>query len=320
MPGMRARIRNRLPRAVMRRTPLRTPPFTLTGRSIYIVPTRNGLYFGAVVIVMLLGSMNYNNSLGFVLTFMLAATALVAMHHTQRNILRLQLYRVTAEPVIAGNRAEFRVELSNASRKTRHAIHVRSRESAGPPMTLAADGRATAGVSCTTSSRGRLACPRLRVETIYPMGLFRAWSWVLADACVLVYPEPVGDMALPMQSAGADDETAAVNRPGDEEFAGHQAYAAGDNPRRIDWKASARTDTLIVSRYADNSRASELWLDAAELAHLPNEARLSQLARWVLAAEHTGLRYGLRLPDECIGPAAGQAHAHACLGALALQP
>jgi uncharacterized protein (DUF58 family) len=62
----------------------------------------------------------------------------------------------------------------------------------------------------------------------------------------------------------------------------------------------------------------EFWLDWDELAELDVEARLSQLARWVLEAEGRHLSYGLRLPGTRIAPSRGPTHQHACLKALAL--
>jgi hypothetical protein len=47
------------------------------------------------------------------------------------------------------------------------------------------------------------------------------------------------------------------------------------------------------------------------------EARLSQLARWVVDAERRGLEYALELPGGLIDYGTGAAHRHACLAALA---
>ena len=48
-------------------------------RRIYILPTRQGMGFAAAVSVMLLGSINYDNALGYVLSFLLVSAALVSM-------------------------------------------------------------------------------------------------------------------------------------------------------------------------------------------------------------------------------------------------
>lgn len=43
-------------------------------------------------------------------------------------------------------------------------------------------------------------------------------------------------------------------RPGfSVEFAHHREYSPGDDPRHVDWKASARGDRLLVKRYQDES-------------------------------------------------------------------
>jgi uncharacterized protein (DUF58 family) len=65
--------------------------------------------------------------------------------------------------------------------------------------------------------------------------------------------------------------------------------------------------------------AAELWLDWDRVpGSPPTEQRLSRLAGWVIAAERGGAHYGLRLPGTEIAPGHGDAHAAACLQALAL--
>ena len=53
---------------------------TLRPGRVYILPTGVGLVFGIMGFAMLLGSMNYNNNLSFVLTFLLAGLGFVSMH------------------------------------------------------------------------------------------------------------------------------------------------------------------------------------------------------------------------------------------------
>jgi uncharacterized protein (DUF58 family) len=102
-----------------------------------------------------------------------------------------------------------------------------------------------------------------------------------------------------------------------DEWAGLRPFRDGDSPRQVDWKAYAREAPLLVKEYA--AGASELRLfDFAQLAHLDVEARLSQLARWVVEAEGSGDRYGLVLPQVQLLPDRGPEHRHRCLAALAM--
>lgn len=285
-----------------------------------------GLYFAVLVLVMLVGSLNYANSLGFAVTFTLAAVGLVSMHHTQRNLLRLGIAAVDSMPVFVGDTAQFTLTLANASRTPRHAIRVARGSNGGGKnnamdtniVTVAVGGNSVTRIACPAPRRGRLPCPRLRLDSSYPLGLFNAWRWLALDASTLVYPRPDGDLPLP-HDQGRGDAQATTHR-GDAEFKDHRRYVPGDSPRRIDWKASARSDALIIAQYGA-TRDATLWLDASALTHLPLERRLSQLARWVLDADGGGWRYGLRLGGAAeIAPATGAAHKRACLEALALHP
>jgi uncharacterized protein (DUF58 family) len=66
--------------------------------------------------------------------------------------------------------------------------------------------------------------------------------------------------------------------------------------------------------------ARDLLLDWHALPDVPYEARIRRLARWVLEAERSGSRYGLRLPPSELRGGRGAEHRHACLRALALLP
>ena len=303
---------------IRRRTPTRSTPMTIGRRRLYILPTRSGAIFAVLLVVMLLGATNYSNSLGFALTFWLAAIALVSMHHAHRNLLGLVLTRVSAAPVFAGGHARFKITLDNTARRARRGVRISAPGIEGEDLAavIAPGGRVDLQLSVPAARRGRLACPRLRGETIVPLGLFRAWSWLAPSAQTLVYPRPVGPRPRP---APADDGDAATPAParGNDEFLGHRPYIRGDSLREIDWKASARTDGLLVHEHTRRS-ANTLWLDYAHAGARDPEARLSQLARWVLDAERDGLTYGLRLPGTALAPDAGRGHREACLRALAL--
>src|SRR5260221_8565848 len=80
-------------------------------RRVYIVPSRLGLLFGAVLLILLLGSINYALSLGFALTFLLAGMGIAGMVQTTRNLAQLSVSAARAEPVFAGEAVRFRLLL-----------------------------------------------------------------------------------------------------------------------------------------------------------------------------------------------------------------
>jgi uncharacterized membrane protein len=92
-----------------RRLPEVSKQMCLERRRIYILPTRNGMIFSLVLLVILAGSINYQNSMGYLLTFLTLAIMLLGMIATHQNINRLCIAVVNAQPVHAGQVARFSV-------------------------------------------------------------------------------------------------------------------------------------------------------------------------------------------------------------------
>lgn len=292
----------------------------LSQRRVYILPTRHCLVFAVVLIMMLLGSINYSLSLGFVLTFLLVAMAFNAMLFTFRNLARLRVSGGRVQPVFAGGAARFTLNLANPGAHARYAIGL-SRERRGhhgaeftdvPPA-----GASQLGIAIPAPRRGRLRTGRLTLFTRFPLGLYHAWSHVYPDMACLVYPRPAPP-GVPLPAAEATQGIGAAHGHGQEDFAGLRPYHPGDPPRHVAWKAAARGQGLHTKQFTGQA-TSEIWLAWDQLPSRMNaEDRLSQLARWVLDADEQHLAYGLRLPGTTIAMGSGEAQRQHCLEALAL--
>ena len=101
-----------------------TPPVKLSQRRVYILPNNAGLLYGVTLVLMLIGSINYDLSLGYGLTFLLTGTGVVSMLHTWRNIAHLELSPGKSEPVFAGDRARFSIISNNPSRVSRRSVAI----------------------------------------------------------------------------------------------------------------------------------------------------------------------------------------------------
>ena len=80
-------------------------PATLGQKHIYIVPNWYGLLFLLILFGMLIGSVNYNNNLGFLLTFLLGGMMLVGLIHTHKNLKGLRIVSAKTDPVFCGDTA-----------------------------------------------------------------------------------------------------------------------------------------------------------------------------------------------------------------------
>jgi uncharacterized protein (DUF58 family) len=292
---------------------------TLTQSNIYIVPTKAGFAFAFTLVLMLVASINYQLNLGYLLTFLLAGCALVSMHLTHGTLRGLTLRVKPPMAVFLGDSAEVEVVLSQAG-ATRHGIGLAVSRVRPPSFAwcdVPAQGSTAARVRFVPERRGLTRVPALLAETRFPLGLFRAWTVWRPAAQVLVYPRPE-DPPMPLPAVQAVPGSSPAARAADGgEFDGVRSYRRGDAMRRVVWKKAAKTGEL-VSRDTSESANRELWLDFDSAGLSDVEARLSRLTAWTLAAEHTGLAFGLRIPGVELPPAQGDVQRRAALEALAL--
>ena len=295
---------------------------TLTQRRIFIIPTKQGFMLGFVLVLMLLGDINYNLSLGYVLTFLLTMMAVMSMLHAFRNLAHLEIRSGRAEPVFCGETARFLLHFNNRSRLSRYQLSlIQTGDSfwkkSGKPLQFDAPAGQDTEVSfpLQATHRGWLQPGRLTLYTEFPLGLFYCWSYLHFDTRCIVYPKPL--RAAPLPFGSSPDGAGKRSIAGDEDFSGLRRYTAGDALPRIDWNAYARERGLQVKQFS-TPLGEELWLDFSEAPDRNEEEKLARMTRWVLDAEAQGLRYGLRMPDGGLSSGNGLAHRDDCLRRIAL--
>lgn len=289
----------------------------LVQRRIFILPTRSGLTFGFVLLLMLAGSINYSLSLGFILTFLLASLAISAILHTYRNIAGLRITPARTAPVFAGETARFRVCVHNTARSERYSLALTRDKREVAQFDVPGEDSVIAAIGVPAERRGMLRPGRLTLYTRFPVGLFHAWSYIELDTQCVVYPRPAPPgLALPPLTAGnAEGSGLAL---GTDDFAGLREYHAGDSPGRIAWKAAARDQGLLTKQFVGRTSAElRLGLDLFP-REMDLEEKLSRLARWVLDAEAGGVAYALDLGRTHVGLGSGEGHRERCLETLAL--
>ena len=289
----------------------------LVQRRIFILPTRAGIGFAFILMLMLAGSINYNLSLGYVLTFLLGSVGFSAMLHTFRNLAGLRIKAAKTAPVFAGDTARFGVCLENPSPTARCSLALARKDSEPDVFDIPGASAITATARVSTTRRGALRAGRLTLFTRFPVGLYQAWAYIELDEHCVVYPR-AAPPGLPLPALAASSGEAGGRENGREDFAGLRQYHPGDSSRHIAWKASARDGILLTKQFSGHT-ASDLWLslDLAP-AQLDTEGKLSCLTRWILDAHAGGNAYGLKLPGSVVPLGRGETHRDRCLEALAL--
>lgn len=286
-------------------------------RQLFMLPTRFGLLFAALLVVQLLAAINYANGLAYALTFLLGSLAVVSMLYTHRNLFRLRLAAGTSAPVFAGETASFRMHLANDSDTPRFGVAVMHDKKEIARVDIPARGSADVNLGVPAVRRGTLTMPAVTLVTRFPLGLLYSWSRRVAlEQSCLVYPRPADP--TPLQTRPVESlEPRSGLRAGGDDYIGAREFQSGDSPRHVDWKAVARGESWRIKQFGGAYQAT-VWLDWDTLEGLDTEPRLSVLTRWVLDAERDRMLYGLRLPEQTLTPANGEVHQQECLKRLAL--
>lgn len=296
----------------------RIPPqqsITLNQKSIFIFPTRIGFVFSVLLLALLLAAINYENSLIFGLVFWLASVFFVTIFYTFRNLSNITLELQKSGTGFVDEDIEFAIKVSRPENSKREGIQLGWPNEVKQWAELYDNTTCIVHLFVNAKHRGRLNPKRLLVETFYPLGLLRAWTWIDLNANAIIYPKPLFHDHT-FTDTGDDDEGHLTHRSGSDDFQDMRNYHPGDSPRHILWRSYARQDELLVKQFASYAD-TRLILDWHQLEG-DTELRLSRLTGMALNAYKGDKEFGLKLPQVEIAPNTGKAHLDRVLKELAL--
>ncbi len=296
----------------------------LNSSDIYILPTREGFLYAIIILLLLSAAINFNNSLIFFFTFLMASVGIISMHMTQQNLLNLTLSITHVKPVFCLQTLHIPLLISqttqkNSSKKISISVQFSHQQKSFQDILtdVPCDESASVALNSPGNQRGAHKLPSLTISSRYPLGLFRAWTNIQLNNDAIVYPKPAQNFAH-SPSQGISSEGQGLKGHGFDDFSGFKSYQTGESLKHVHWKAYAREQGLLSKTFTGGNN-HEYWLDWNDLRG-DIETRLSHLCRLIINAEEQGDRYGLILPDTNVSISNGQLHYHQCLKALALYP
>ena len=307
---------------------------TLNLRNVYIFFSREGMLFLVLLVITFIAGINYGNNLVLGLCFYLISVWLISFHVTFAHIsgLKVQLLEVTM--VEAGAPAWITLQLNSDSRQPRRQLLFdfetsdkkakNGADSQHAVLVTRLEGEQIIRLSIQTNARGQLELPRLKIKTVYPLGLMQAWSYVYFARTAWIYPKPEAfDWQAQYAIASLEDlPTGGQYRQGQDDFDRLDNYIEGESLARVSWGHVARGQGMLTKHFADPV-GHEQTLDYADMPAAHHEQKLSQLAYGAVTLGQLGVPFNLRLPNDQSSAATmgeGDEFAQACLLRLAKAP
>ncbi|MDY0296134.1 MAG: DUF58 domain-containing protein [Acidobacteriota bacterium] len=274
-----------------------------------------------IVFAILVAAMNYSNSMAFILCFLMLGVLISSAAMGRGYVGGVGLRNVRVHPAFAGRGVKLTLELSATGEGGRPALFASAAGAEGwgeatGPISLHHSGAMIVDVGIPARRRGAFHLTAVQWESRYPLGVFHCRRRVHLDTSYLVYPNPGGERPWPPPESRWYDWTEGSHMSGGDDFSGLRPWRSGESFRHVDWKAVARGRALNIKEFSGGGQV-RTWFDWNQLSGVPDEMRLSQLARWVLDASHLGVEFGLRLPQKTVEAGSGTRHTRACLEALA---
>jgi uncharacterized protein (DUF58 family) len=282
--------------------------------NIYIFPTASGLIFVALLGTMLVTAINYQNSLVYLLTFLLGTFFFLSIWISFLTLQGLEILSREAGDVIEGARCEFQLVLLH------EAKDVPNLEVGSTALDVNHHYLERGQKKCVTlieqpRARGVYLLERAYLATRFPFGLVRAWTWLRTGARVYVYPRAIEPVRAAVGASAREVGRSAFTVR--ENSGDLKSYAPGDSLSRIAWKQFASKDELYIRAYDTSAQISDQWVRWEEYDAAGTEQRLGMMAFDVrrLGGQHRP--FGLQMPGLVIQPGRGPGHVRQCMRALA---
>lgn len=258
------------------------------------------------------------NNLIFLVVFFLISISLTALYSTNRNVEIVDILSVQSSPGFAEETVGLSVRLQNKSSRLQSSAlefcikNKNQKTEITKKLELLPKEIKNFDFSFNFRRRGWNKVPQITLESSFPFGILRAWKYFDEERPVLVFPARKGRKEFPQQARGHEQQnTSGV-------FRDHRTFQSADSLSRIDWRASARRQQLLIKNFEvpENPALNFSWEQSDP--SLSFEQRISQLALWIDLAEKGQEKYSLQIGPKIFEINRGASHWYKCLEYLAL--
>ncbi|MBT4075007.1 MAG: DUF58 domain-containing protein [Gammaproteobacteria bacterium] len=302
---------------IVLRNPATTGKISLHNRRLYILPTRFGYLYAIMQVVLLLAAINYQNSMAYVLTFLLTALGIISLWQTHKNLLGLSIQLKTPQPVFQQEELVLDFVISHSNLVDRYAIGIQYMNQPPIYISLKPEQSNILSLSLPAVKRGLYKPAGFIIFTRYPTGLFHAWSVLNYEIPVLIYPKPLYDMKLKETIADEQHCKSTIDTTDGDDFAGLREYHQGESLKHISWKAYAQGRGMLTKTFQGHASPA-LWINWFDMTASSQEGKLSQMTALVIQTNQEGRKFGIKLPGVEIAQSAGPAHLSECLQQISI--
>lgn len=270
-------------------------PIIFGWNNIYILPNKFGVVFFAISISTILSSLNNNNNLGFLFGFFLFSFAFVAIFKTHKNLKAISITKAEISNIYQGQDLIIIFDLKSKSRST-ESIRIKNlefKDKQNSKFITRSDDKREIQCSISELKRGKIEFLNFKIETTFPYGLFKAWSYFQYPLAAFVYPKKTKCELNVVNLESRDQINSLSQSKKDsfgETFSHHLDYEQGTKLNLIDWKMYQSKNILKIKNYESFNTSKLLSINIEEIQG-DFEKRLSKMSYLLSHAQQSKLAF-----------------------------
>jgi len=217
--------------------------------------TREGKRFFLAAFLIALAALNTGNNLIYLILSMMLAIFFLSIIVLNINMRKLVLKVYQDNPVYADTPASIAMTMANKKRIASRSVKVMSSGMATEGIyfpLIPARSEVTGSLPVIFRKRGIYRYGDFLIESGYPFIFFTKRVFTSVKGEIIVYPEikDIDRLSPPFPKEGHEQSPSRIGKG--EEFTMFREFRYGDDSRRIHWKASAKTNKLLVMEYSSD--------------------------------------------------------------------
>lgn len=309
---MKQRLQQRWIHWLKRRMPI-LQEVTLHRRNIFILPSKFGVVFGLLNVLLFVIGINYQNNLVIMLSSFCFSLFVTTMLFCYQNMAGMLIKPVVRQEYIASQLLSIECQIS--CDKEKHGIYLRYKSQPQQLVPLLAQ-QSSISLTVKEKSRGLHRLPRLIVASEYPLGLFRAWANLEFEQDVIVFPKPIASSQSLSAIEQGDGAYSSKRTVSGDSFSGLEPYREGESLKRVAWKQLAQGKGFLSKQF-EQTLGEPQWLDLDDIDGDDIEMKLSHLAYLVNYYSSLNQPFGVKLGSKKIPIGHGNGHRKNALTLLA---
>ncbi|ANF81519.1 hypothetical protein A3K93_04485 [Acinetobacter sp. NCu2D-2] len=269
---------------------------TLKQKDVLIFIYQQGYLFIFLILITFIAGVNYANNLILGFCFLISAVLCMSFYLTFKQLHGLEIELVADELGQVGQSLHLQLYFKQKNIQPRF-LYIEYEDQLEKIYLNALVQRCD--IKILAKERGLFKYPNLKIYSVYPFGLVRAWTYLFHHAQAWIAPK--AEMNDIEHHQASDHFHADMD-----EYRELRNYQLGDSLQAVSWKQVARGQGLYIKVFEQHQDDHRVEIDYAYMPSQSHELILQQMMGVIERCEQQNIEYKLILPKAELDYACGE--------------